>query len=244
MGRTALFYHSGGSSGYESVMRDSEATGSASSAPDSTSESGAASPGARCRSLKSPKKRATGLQRRRLIPAPLPDAAALGRKPSLPGQWVDLPPLAGALKEPFEIKVYEIDDVQRLQRHRPPLREDPAQPPQDVEKGPVCVSSKLRLAERRQQRLREVQAKRDHLCEELAETQGRLMVEPGRWLEQFEVDPELEPESAEYLVALERATAALEQCVNLCKAHVMMVTCFDISVAAATAVPGPQEVDV
>lgn len=60
MGRTALFYHSGGSSGYESMMRDSEATGSASSAPDSMSESGAASPGARSRSLKSPKKRATG----------------------------------------------------------------------------------------------------------------------------------------------------------------------------------------
>lgn len=59
-----------------------------------------------------------------------------------------------------------------------------------------------------------------------------------------EVDPELEPESAEYLVALEQATAALEQCVNLCKAHVMMVTCFDIGVAATTAVPGPQEVDV
>ncbi|XP_042117169.1 kinesin-like protein KIF26A isoform X1 [Peromyscus maniculatus bairdii] len=246
MGRTALFYHSGGSSGYESMIRDSEATGSASSAPDSMSESGTASPGARSRSLKSPKKRATGLQRRRLIPAPLPDAAALGRKPSLPGQWVDLPPpLAGSLKEPFEIKVYEIDDVERLQRHRLPLREEEAKPSQDVEKqGPVCISSKLRLAERRQQRLQEVQAKRDHLCEELAETQGRLMVEPGRWLEQFEVDPELEPESAEYLAALEQATAALEQCVNLCKAHVMMVTCFDIGVAATAAVPGPQEVDV
>ncbi|XP_003463187.3 kinesin-like protein KIF26A isoform X2 [Cavia porcellus] len=245
MGRTALFYHSGGSSGYESMMRDSEATGSASSAPDSTSESGAASLGARSRSLKSPKKRATGMQRRRLIPAPLPDATALGRKPTLPGQWVDLPPpLAGSLKEPFEIKVYEIDDVARLQRHRLPPREDPAQPSQELEKGLVCVSSKLRLAERRQQRLQEVQAKRDHLCEELAETQGRLMVEPGRWLEQFEVDPELEPESAEYLAALERATAALEQCVNLCKAHVMMVTCFDISVGTTAAVPGPQEVDV
>ncbi|XP_022431661.1 kinesin-like protein KIF26A isoform X2 [Delphinapterus leucas] len=245
MGRTALFYHSGGSSGYESMMRDSEATGSASSAPDSMSDSGAASPGARSRSLKSPKKRATGLQRRRLIPAPLPDAAALGRKPSLPGQWVDLPlPLAGSLKEPFEIKVYEIDDVERLQRHCLPPREDPAEPSQNAEKGPVCVSAKLRLAERRQQRLQEVWAKREALREELAETQGRLMVEPGRWLEQFEVDPELEPESAEYLAALERATAALEQCVNLCKARVMMVTCFDISVAAATAAPGPQEVDV
>lgn len=68
------------------------------------------------------------MQRRRLIPAPLPDATALGRKPTLPGQWVDLPPpLAGSLKEPFEIKVYEIDDVARLQRHRLPPREDPAQ---------------------------------------------------------------------------------------------------------------------
>ncbi|XP_044930365.1 kinesin-like protein KIF26A isoform X2 [Mustela putorius furo] len=238
MGRTALFYHSGGSSGYESVLRDSEATGSASSAPDSMSDSGAASPGARSRSLRSPKKRATGPQRRRLIPAPMPDTAALGCKPGLPGQWVDLPPpLAGSLKEPFEIKVYEIDDVERLQRHRPPLREDPAE-------GLVCASARLRLAERRQQRLREVQAKHEQLCGELAETQGRLMLEPGRWLEQFEVDPELEPESAEYLAALEHATAALEQCVNVCKAHVMMVTCFDISVASPAGPPVLQEVDV
>lgn len=70
----------------------------------------------------------SGLQRRRLIQAPMPDTAALGRKPSLPGQWVDLPPpLAGTLKEPFEIKVYEIDDVERLQRRRVPPREGPAE---------------------------------------------------------------------------------------------------------------------
>lgn len=62
------------------------------------------------------------------MPTPLPDASVLGRKPSLPGQWVDLPPpLAGALKEPFEIKVYEIDDVERLQRHRPPPRDSLAE---------------------------------------------------------------------------------------------------------------------
>lgn len=59
MGRTALFYHSGGSSGYESMIRDSEATGSASSAHDSMSESGMSSSG-RIRSSKYPKKRATG----------------------------------------------------------------------------------------------------------------------------------------------------------------------------------------
>lgn len=56
MGKTALFYHSGGSSGYESMMRDSEATGSASSAQDSMSEN-SSSMSSRCRSLKNPKKR-------------------------------------------------------------------------------------------------------------------------------------------------------------------------------------------
>lgn len=56
MGKTALFYHSSGSSGYESMMRDSEATGSASSAQDSMSEN-SSSVGGRCRSLKTPKKR-------------------------------------------------------------------------------------------------------------------------------------------------------------------------------------------
>lgn len=60
---------------------------------------------------------AQGLQRRRLIPAPLPDTSSLG-KAGTTGQWVDLPPMSGPLKEPFEIKVYEIDDVERLQRRR------------------------------------------------------------------------------------------------------------------------------
>lgn len=60
-----------------------------------------------------------GLQRRRLIPAPLPDTSSLGAA----GQWVDLPPLGGTIKEPFEIKVYEIDDVERLQRRKEGLAE-------------------------------------------------------------------------------------------------------------------------
>lgn len=59
-----------------------------------------------------------GIQRRRLIPAPLPDTSSLGMKAGATGQWVDLPPISGPLKEPFEIKVYEIDDVERLQRRR------------------------------------------------------------------------------------------------------------------------------
>lgn len=59
MGRTALFYHSGGSSGYESMIRDSETTGSTSSAHDSMSESGT-SLSNRGRVSKSPKKRGNG----------------------------------------------------------------------------------------------------------------------------------------------------------------------------------------
>lgn len=59
MGRTALFYHSGGSSGYESIIRDGETTGSTSSAHDSMSESGESS-SMKSRVSKSPNKRGNG----------------------------------------------------------------------------------------------------------------------------------------------------------------------------------------
>ncbi|XP_069494237.1 kinesin-like protein KIF26A isoform X4 [Ambystoma mexicanum] len=238
MGRTALFYHSGGSSGYESMIRDSEATGSASSAHDSMSESGMSSSG-RMRTLKSPKKRATGLQRRRLIPAPLPETTSLGRKPSATGQWVDLPPLPGTLKEPFEIKVYEIDDVERLQRHR----QEDAEPFQDVEKGLMYFNNKLKILEKRQQRIRDARAKYEVLMEELAETKCRLMIHPDKWKGEFDLDPGLDTESQEYLDALEQVTEDLDDCVNLCKARIMMVTCFDIGMIG-DAQDGAREVEV
>ncbi|KAJ8399158.1 hypothetical protein AAFF_G00415370 [Aldrovandia affinis] len=240
MGRTALFYHSGGSSGYESMIRDSEATGSASSAHDSMSESGVSS-SSRTRTSKSPKKRSNGLQRRRLIPAPLPDTSSLGRKASATGQWVDLPPLAGTLKEPFEIKVYEIDDVERLQRRR--LEDVAEQPFQDVEKGLLYFNTKLKILERRQQQIRDLRAKHDMLKEELEDTKRRLMMDPSKWTGEFEVDQDLDKESQEYLEALEQATDELEYCVNLCKSRVMMVTCFDIGVASDVQ-DGPREVEV
>ncbi|CDQ77414.1 unnamed protein product [Oncorhynchus mykiss] len=227
MGRTALFYHSGGSSGYESMIRDSEATGSASSAHDSMSESGMSSSG-RPRTSKSPKKR-NGLQRRRLIPAPLPDTSSLGKKTGTAGQWVDLPPMSGALKEPFEIKVYEIDDVERLQRRR---QEDSAEPFLDVEKGLLYFNSKLKVLERRHQQIRELKVKHETLKEELEDTKTRLMMDPCKWIGEFEVDQDLNKESQEYLEALSQVTEELDFCVNICKSRVMMVTCFDISVAS------------
>nr|XP_040055695.1 kinesin-like protein KIF26A isoform X2 [Gasterosteus aculeatus aculeatus] len=241
MGRTALFYHSGGSSGYESMIRDSEATGSASSAHDSMSESGMSSSG-RTRSCKYPKKRANGFQRRRLIPAPLPDSSSLGKKAGTAGQWVDLPPMSGPLKEPFEIKVYEIDDVERLQRRR--LEETTEQPFQDVDTGLLYFNSKLKLLERRQQQVRELSAKYEVLLEELDDTKARLMMDPSKWMGEFEVDQNLDKESPEYLEALAQATEELEFCVNLCKSRVMMVTCFDISMPKSGTQEGLREVEV
>ncbi|XP_070836183.1 kinesin-like protein KIF26A isoform X2 [Chaetodon trifascialis] len=240
MGRTALFYHSGGSSGYESMIRDSEATGSASSAHDSMSESGMSSSG-RARSSKYPKKRANGFQRRRLIPAPLPDTSSLGKKASTAGQWVDLPPMSGPLKEPFEIKVYEIDDVERLQRRR---QEETTEPFQDVDKGLQYFNSKLKMLERRQQQVRDLRVKHEGLLEELEDTKVRLMMDPSKWTGEFEVDQNLDKESPEYLEALAQVTEELEFCVNLCKSRVMMVTCFDISMPTPGAQEGRREVEV
>ncbi|XP_037605821.1 kinesin-like protein KIF26A isoform X1 [Sebastes umbrosus] len=242
MGRTALFYHSGGSSGYESMIRDSETTGSTSSAHDSMSESGVSSSN-RSRVSKSPKKRGNGFVRRRLIPAPLPDTSSLGRKAG--GQWVDLPPLGGALKEPFEIKVYEIDDVERLQRRRELVTG--SEPFHDVEKGLLYFNARLRMLEKRQQQIRELKSKHERLKVELEEAKSRLMLNPNKWSGEFDVDQDLDRESQEYLEALAQATAELEYCVNLCKSRVMMETCFDIAVtttAAGATQGGQQEVEV
>lgn len=59
------------------------------------------------------------------------------------------------------------------------------------------------------------------------------------------MDQNLDKESPEYLEALIQATDELEFCVNLCKSHVMMVTCFDISMSSVSgAQEGLREVEV
>uniref|UniRef100_A0A8C1Q6S6 Kinesin motor domain-containing protein n=2 Tax=Cyprinus carpio TaxID=7962 RepID=A0A8C1Q6S6_CYPCA len=221
MGKTALFYHSGGSSGYESMIRDSEATGSTSSAHDSMSENSSSVSGRR--SLKNSKKRSnTGSQRRRLIPNLTLDTTSPVRKPLIsPGvRWVDGPlrPTQRGLAEPFEIKVYEIDDVERLQRR------------QTVgNKEVVYFSAKLKISEHRQQRISDVRAKYDWLKKELEQTKQHLMLEPEKWTTEFDLQQTFEVDSLEYLEALEFVTERLENRVNFCKAHLMMITCFDIT---------------
>uniref|UniRef100_A0A672FXE4 Kinesin family member 26Ba n=1 Tax=Salarias fasciatus TaxID=181472 RepID=A0A672FXE4_SALFA len=233
MGKTALFYHSGGSSGYESMLRDSsENTGSTSSAQDSLSEHSSATTSSRRSSKSSKKSRSnTGLQRRRLIPALTLDSSSSSpsHRSSNPGAcWVDGPlgpPApsnlrgAAATTETFEIKVYEIDDVERLQK-----RKD-----KGWNKEVVYVSAKLRLLEHRQQRISEVRAKYQCLKKELEQTKQYLMLEPHKWTNEFDLQQPYEVDSLEYLEALETVTDKLETRVNFCKAHLMMITCFDVS---------------
>ncbi|KAG7481839.1 kinesin KIF26B [Solea senegalensis] len=246
MGKTALFYHSGGSSGYESMLRDSsENTGSTSSAQDSLSEHSTATASSRRSSKGSKKSRSnTGLQRRRLIPALTLDSSSSSSashrsskqaitssssSSSSPGAcWVDGPlgpPGSSNLRsttattENFEIKVYEIDDVERLQKRRD----------KGGSKEVVSVSAKLRLLEHRQQRINEVRAKYHCLKKELEQTKQYLMLEPQKWTTEFEVQQVYEVDSVEYLEALEMVTDKLETRVNFCKAHLMMITCFDVS---------------
>ncbi|XP_064859434.1 kinesin-like protein KIF26B [Oncorhynchus nerka] len=222
MGKTALFYHSGGSSGYESMLRDSEATGSTSSAQDSLSEHSSATSSSR-RSLKNNKKKnnSTGTQRRRLIPSLTPDSSSPVRKPAISSgvRWVDGPlrPAPRGTTEPFEIKVYEIDDVERMQRR------------ERGNKEVVYVSAKLKILENRQQRISEVRAKYDWLKKELEQTKQHLMLEPDKWTTEFDLQQTFEVDSLEYLEALEVMTERLETRVNFCKAHLMMVTCFDVT---------------
>lgn len=123
-----------------------------------------------------------------------------------------------SLGEPFEIKVYEIDDVERLQRRRGA-----------TSKEVMCFNAKLKILEHRQQRIAEVRAKYEWLMKELEATKQYLMLDPNKWLREFDLEQVLQLDSLEYLEALEGVTERLESRVNFCKAHLMMITCFDIT---------------
>ncbi|XP_071334715.1 kinesin-like protein KIF26B isoform X2 [Trachinotus anak] len=116
MGKTSLYFsnrNSMVSSGYDSMVRDSEATGSSTSNRDSVSDrSGSLLSVARsCRSSR--RKGSTGTQQRR----PSHDTTlSLRRSASgLRSRWVDR-----GIPEAYEIKVYEIDNVQRMQKRAGP----------------------------------------------------------------------------------------------------------------------------
>ncbi|XP_040920949.1 kinesin-like protein KIF26B [Toxotes jaculatrix] len=212
MGKTSLYFSNRNSlvsSGYDSMMRDSEATGSSTSNRDSVSDrSGSLLSVARsCRSSR--RKGSTGTHQRRLSHD---TAQSLRRSASgLRSRWVDR-----GIPEAYEIKVYEIDNVQRMQKRAGAGKQ-----------GPACFSAKLKFLEHRQQRISEVRAKYNDLRRELEQAKHNLMLEPAKWNQEFDLWQTFEVDSLEHLEALEVVTARLENRVSCCKANVMMVTCFD-----------------
>ncbi|KAK6297662.1 hypothetical protein J4Q44_G00322450 [Coregonus suidteri] len=207
MGKTALLNNRNSvvSSGYESMVRDSEATGSSTSNRDCSIISVA-------QSGRNPKRRSSnGSHPRRLSHD---TSLSLRRSASGPrSRWVE-----SGIPEAYEIKVYEIDDVERLQRRGGAGKQ-----------GIACFSAKLKFLEHRQQRVEAVRAKYNSLKTELELAKQNLRLEPGKWNQEFDLWQTFEVDSLEHLEALEVVTARLESRVNLCKANVMMVTCFDVA---------------
>ncbi|KAM3860926.1 kinesin-like protein KIF26B [Diretmus argenteus] len=214
MGKTSLFCHnrnSMGSSGYESMVRDSEATASSTSTRDSVSDKSCALLSVTRSSRTSRRRGNTGSHQRRLShDAPL----SMRRSASgLRAHWVDR-----GIPEAYEIKVYEIDNVERMQKRAGASKQ-----------GPGCFSAKLKFLEHRQQRISEVRARYNNLKRELEQAKQNLMLDPVKWNQEFDLWQTFEVDSLEHLEALEVVTTRLESKVNLCKANVMMVTCFEAS---------------
>ncbi|TKS75832.1 Kinesin-like protein KIF26B [Collichthys lucidus] len=215
MGKTSLNFSNRSStvsSGYDSMMRDSEATGSSISTRDSVSDRSGSLLSVARSSRSSRRRGNTGTHQRRVShDTPL----SLRRSASgLRSRWVG----DRGIAESYEIKVYEIDNVQRMQKRAGAGKQ-----------GPACFNAKLKFLEHRQQRILAVRAKYNNLRRELEQVKHNLMLEPAKWNQEFDLWQTFEVDSLEHLEALEVVTARLEDKVNVSKANVMMVTCFDTS---------------
>ncbi|KAM9840781.1 kinesin-like protein KIF26B [Aulostomus maculatus] len=207
MGKTSLHFSNRSSmmsSGYDSMVRDSEATGSSRGSVSDRSSSLLSV----ARSSRSSRRRGNTGTRRIAHDAP----PSMRRSASgLRSRWVDR-----GIPEAYEIKVYEIDNVQRMQKRAGAGKQ-----------GLACFSAKLKFLEHRQQRISEVWAKYNHLRRELEDAKHNLMLDPAMWNQDFDLWQTFEVDSLEHLEATEVVTTQLEKRVNLCKASIMMVTCFD-----------------
>ncbi|XP_065819531.1 kinesin-like protein KIF26B isoform X2 [Labrus bergylta] len=212
MGKTSLHFsnrNSTVSSGYDSMMRDSEATGSSTSTRDSVSDRSGSLLSVARSSRSSRRRGNTGTHQRRLSHD---TPQSLRRSSSgLRSRWADR-----GIPEAYEFKVYEIDNIQRMQKRSGAGKQ-----------GPASFSAKLKFLEHRQDRISDVRAKYNNLRRELEQAKHNLMLEPAKWNQEFDLWQTFEVDSLEHLEALEGVTAQLEKRLNICKANVMMVTCFD-----------------
>ncbi|XP_015247382.1 PREDICTED: kinesin-like protein KIF26B isoform X2 [Cyprinodon variegatus] len=211
MGKTTLHFSNRSSlvsSGYDSLVRDSEASNR-----DSISDRSGSLLSVTRSSRSSRKRGNTSTPQRRLshdTPLSMKRSASAS---GLRSRWTER-----KIPEAYEIKVYEIDNAQRMQKRAGADKQ-----------GLGCFSAKLRFLEHRQQRISEVRIKYNRLRRELEHVKHNLMLEPAKWNQEFDLWQTFEVDSLEHLEALEDVTSRLERRINLCKANIMMVTCFDAS---------------
>ncbi|CAI9734877.1 kinesin KIF26B isoform X2 [Octopus vulgaris] len=163
--------HGGGtSSGYESMLRDSEATGSSSSS-SSAHEDSASECSSSDRKKGTRRKKVPGSRRSRSAPARSSSGSPLcGLKVDANGQqippspsskaWVDTRQIQKLKEEPMEIRNYDSEDVERMHRRR---------------------KDELEVYEQRRERVLELLNKQEELKQELTSAKDRLMIEQASW---------------------------------------------------------------
>ncbi|XP_014681648.1 PREDICTED: kinesin-like protein KIF26B [Priapulus caudatus] len=212
--RLAKLQAGGASSGYESMLRDSEGSGSSTSAHESANESS----GVRSRGVRLFKKKLQGTKRSHSAPSRPILETTIGSicysdvsKPSTASvRWLDTRLLQKSHDEPLELKVYEMDYMERLQRRR---KED----------------AERREQEMKRQTIAKLKAKQEALKKELADAKGHLMINPSRWSYELHVEESMAPTNPSFIEVLEKETHILEKRVAACKSHIMIVTCFDVT---------------
>ncbi|XP_013390398.1 kinesin-like protein KIF26B [Lingula anatina] len=206
--------HGGTSSGYESMIRDSsEITCTSSSTHDSSNESSASGwiRGNRIFKKRTASRRSKSAPARSdNSPSSCPQSPSSQRCAASPKAWVDTRQAEGTRDEPFELKMYDVDDVERMQRAR--SRE----------------TSEQRELDGRRKKIQGLMDRQSELKQELANTKDKLMVDKSAWSYDLFLASEMQRDDPHYLEALEKETSILEKRVVACKSHIMMVTCFDI----------------
>lgn len=178
------------------MIRDSEEVTGTSSNQDSASE--CQSPG-KLKGIKTFRKKVKG--RSRSAPA----RGHLTESGLIPRPW------AGFLEEPVEIKVYDVDDVERMAHWRQ----------QEAE---------VYQLQTRHQRIQNLLQQQQTLKQQLAEAKATLMVDPTSWSYDLHVaESSCERDDADYVAALEMETSILEKRVRACRSRIMFITVFDIT---------------
>ncbi|KAK2561614.1 Kinesin-like protein KIF26A [Acropora cervicornis] len=110
--------------------------------------------------------------------------------------------------EPVQIKVYEVDDMERVQKA-------------------MDSDFQWQVSEDRKSRIASLRQRQRDLKDEFTETKQRLLEEQKRWSYGLKAEKELSVEDPKFINALEEENKKLEQRITVFKSNIMMVTSFD-----------------